>query len=446
MTWGLEAKTLRIFYDAVVVPTLLYGCSVWVAAVKYKWCKKLLRQTQRMILRCIVRSFKSVATLSLIVMSNCLPIDLKAVEISVSRFFLLKDYAFTPSSLAAISWVLGQFDANFVFEKAQKFHSKEFPPWFEIPLPDCSSTPNSNPLETLFDGSTLLESQKIFTFVRKGAVELLICTPGGLLSYKEDLPRHASKLQANSLALNRALHFVGLHYSSAHQNACWEIISESRSALNATLSDGKMTGLVHETRHLFLTVTKHTALKFLIYAGLNGVTVSEFCANFPVENAGEFLCLSALPDGIPHSKQSFNQLNHHIIQQLWSEEWTDSQKGKETKRFFPMPSDAAILKRRSCMPHQLTQILTGHGVMNAYQHRINRIDSPACSCGATAETTDHFLFFCPIFEVQRSKLRLVCQAAGFSFPPPLHVFPKNNMLWSSFLKFIMSTKRLDCLK
>ncbi len=83
LTWGLNYKTLKLYYSAVLIPTMLYGVSIWAPALRYKWCKKLLRSTQRLMLKSMVRSFKSVSTSALIILSNTLPLDLKALEIAL---------------------------------------------------------------------------------------------------------------------------------------------------------------------------------------------------------------------------------------------------------------------------------------------------------------------------------------------------------------------------
>lgn len=46
----------------------------------------------------------------------------------------------------------------------------------------------------------------------------------------------------------------------------------------------------------------------------------------------------------------------------------------------------------------LTQLLTGHGGIRAYLYRFKLADSPSCVCdGATAETVDHIIRYCPRF-------------------------------------------------
>jgi hypothetical protein len=68
LTWGLDYNTLRLYYNAVIIPALLYGASVWISVLRFKWCKNLLRATQRVMAKSMVRSYKSVPTPALIVL------------------------------------------------------------------------------------------------------------------------------------------------------------------------------------------------------------------------------------------------------------------------------------------------------------------------------------------------------------------------------------------
>ena len=146
LTWELDYKTLKLYYSAVLVPTMLYGVSVWASALRYKWCKNMLRSTQRTMIKFMVRSFKSVSKPALIVLSNTLPLDLKAYEIATSRYLFLKENDFSPMSKKSINWVLNCVGTGCEVEKLAKFHSRMYPPW--------SHRPNMRPL-SLYIQTTL---------------------------------------------------------------------------------------------------------------------------------------------------------------------------------------------------------------------------------------------------------------------------------------------------
>ncbi|CAN0603177.1 unnamed protein product, partial [Ectocarpus sp. 12 AP-2014] len=51
-----------------------------------------------------------------------------------------------------------------------------------------------------------------------------------------------------------------------------------------------------------------------------------------------------------------------------------------------------------------TQFLTGLGKFNSYLHHIGVRPEPNCVCGA-AQTSQHLIFECPVFEYERCHLR-----------------------------------------
>ncbi len=75
LTWGLSRDKLIVFYKAIFLPKLLYGCLVWGGALRYAWCNKMLRSAQRPFALAISRSFKTNSTLSALVLANVPPID-----------------------------------------------------------------------------------------------------------------------------------------------------------------------------------------------------------------------------------------------------------------------------------------------------------------------------------------------------------------------------------
>jgi hypothetical protein len=98
-TWGLNTDTLLTLFKSIIVPKLLYGVSVWSHCLKKKWCINKLRNTQYQMLKCIIRSHKTVHRESLLIISNLLLIDRIAFEFAVLRFFCTKIVRFLFSLL-----------------------------------------------------------------------------------------------------------------------------------------------------------------------------------------------------------------------------------------------------------------------------------------------------------------------------------------------------------
>lgn len=62
----------------------------------------------------------------------------------------------------------------------------------------------------------------------------------------------------------------------------------------------------------------------------------------------------------------------------------------------------------------LTQLRTDHIPLNGYLCRINKTASPNCpNCPGVTENTNHYLFFCRKYNLQRHKLILTLKRKAF---------------------------------
>jgi hypothetical protein len=105
-TWGLDTNKLVTLYKTIIVPKLLYGCSIWYRVILIKTYKSKIQSVQRTMLKCITRSSNNVFLNALLMISNLLPIDLKILEFTVTYYLSHKQDTFAPSSAATIGAVL----------------------------------------------------------------------------------------------------------------------------------------------------------------------------------------------------------------------------------------------------------------------------------------------------------------------------------------------------
>jgi hypothetical protein len=87
----------------------------------------------------------------------------------------------------------------------------------------------------------------------------------------------------------------------------------------------------------------------------------------------------------------------------WQSDWNRNTKGKITKDYFPIVAER--MKMKIITTHNLTNMLTGHGNVNAYLHRFKIANTPTCPCGKTDQTIDHLLHECDLLITQRYTLR-----------------------------------------
>ncbi|KAK2701860.1 hypothetical protein QYM36_019500 [Artemia franciscana] len=85
-TWGLKPLAFRNLYKGVIESTILYAAPVWVVAVKKKFIQNALRSVQRMSMIAISKGFRSAKTDTVTAIAGCLPLDQRAIEVSLSRY------------------------------------------------------------------------------------------------------------------------------------------------------------------------------------------------------------------------------------------------------------------------------------------------------------------------------------------------------------------------
>ena len=263
LTWGLDTLNLRLLYNSKVLPTLLYGCSVWARVITTRWCRQKLLSVQRFITKQIARAFKSVSNNALLILSCVLPIDLKVLDLTARRYLALKGTSFSLSAMEAIK---------------------------EVSL---HASPETNP---------------------------------------------------------------GVSTDS-----------ENKRKVSKTLWN------------------------------------------------------------------------------LWSSRWESGTDSSLTREFFPTANHALFL-RRAYIHHELTQVVTGHSMLNTHLFKTGRVQSPRCACGVAEETTQHFLFDCPRYSLERAPLRQSISDAKISFPPPLHVFAECPTLFRVLMNYVKKTNRLSLLE
>ncbi|KAL3249903.1 hypothetical protein MRX96_055771 [Rhipicephalus microplus] len=84
----------------------------------------------------------------------------------------------------------------------------------------------------------------------------------------------------------------------------------------------------------------------------------------------------------------------------WESDWRQNNADTDLFKWVPHVLDAP-----SWFPpnRTLVTLLTGHGRFHSYFHRFNLLAEPVCSCGATCEGTDHYLYDCPPYDTDNAE-------------------------------------------
>ena len=126
----------------------------------------------------------------------------------------------------------------------------------------------------------------------------------------------------------------------------------------------------------------------------------------------------------------------------WCNQWSQCEGNAITKSFFPSPCRLPVLNVTE--QNQVFQLLTGHSRLNTFLFKTGQISSPRCSCAEEDETSEHFLFRCPLYTEERIPLRNVIIAQKLGYPPVhLHYLTQNRIAWAALIRYIKDTRRLS---
>ena len=183
------------------------------------------------------------------------------------------------------------------------------------------------------------------------------------------------------------------HIQKVHRTKYIEIYTDSIESLTWANPSHNLSELEIQILTLFYPVKERCSL----FCCPNTNLVARL--NLAREKESLLLISLAVGSITPTTKDRKNEL-HSTVRNLWNSEWHQLLKGSTTKCFFPTIVDAHSIKSRS-LPSHLSQILTGHSLLNDHQYRLNFVTSPECACGCNIENIDHFLFHCARFNSQR---------------------------------------------
>jgi hypothetical protein len=81
-------------------------------------------------------------------------------------------------------------------------------------------------------------------------------------------------------------------------------------------------------------------------------------------------------------------------------------------------------------------MVTGHGKLKSYYHRLHIIEDPGCTCIQGDQTVAHLLMHCTKLDQQRNVLRTSIIKKDGIWPPLKHEFMSKHL--KEFCKFVNS--------
>ena len=87
----------------------------------------------------------------------------------------------------------------------------------------------------------------------------------------------------------------------------------------------------------------------------------------------------------------------------WQRQWEETEKGSITKEYFPSVESRLAVKLN--LSPKVTTIMTGHGNIRSYLHRLKITKSAECPCKQGIQTVDHLIFQCSRLKNERETLK-----------------------------------------
>ena len=111
LTWGANQNILSKLMTGIINPMILYAVPIWVDATRYKWCTNRLRSTQRLMLTTTIRSFRTISAKAAIIISNSLPLEMRAQKLA-AEFWIKKKRDLHTNNSYVIPKLLTAFGIN----------------------------------------------------------------------------------------------------------------------------------------------------------------------------------------------------------------------------------------------------------------------------------------------------------------------------------------------
>lgn len=435
-TWGLSGPRIRTIYSAVVEPTILYCCSVWCSAVNDARTRKLLRAAQRIFSIAITRSFGSVATEALLVLSGLLPIDLRVKELAASRFLSLgPDADFSSRTRSSVHRIvtdnIGETEAS-----PRQFFSADHPPWAQrISMPILLPSEGPVPLLAASPGKLRIYTDGSVIGTRAGYGVVICDSSRVLATCRGRLPDGCSIFQAEGAAIRAAL----IHLADCRMVNAVDILVDSRAALIGCTSAARISPLYQDIRMLLLNHPE--AVQLFWVAAHKGHEGNELADVLAKDGA---LRLPTPTDYLPATIADARNTVRSCLSRLWEQEWRACTKGKATKLFLPSTQLPSALFSSS-ITRELAQVLTGHCYLAGHLHRLRLTTTTSCQCGEEYESVQHVLLSCPASDTHRSILRETLAKAAITWPPSLERLCLSPIGVAGLVRFARESGRFHCL-
>ncbi|XP_023226334.1 uncharacterized protein LOC111627026 [Centruroides sculpturatus] len=388
-------------YNQIYVPISIYACGSWGWAVRKVHIRRKLIAAERRALMHITRVYKTTPNISLHILARKAPIN------------HLIDYN---TKLWHLKWGKATCINNQIID------SQDLECNIQYALTKHPATPNKinfyQPdhvdIEIFTDGSKANFSV--------GSAFVAFHNNEEIASGQHRLGDHCSVLQAEMFAIRSAVAWSVSNFAGKSV----AIISDSASSISLIKNHS-----CHPiSTDIQDTINNSCNLFFIYWTRAHQGTLGNERADALAKSASDD---SNLP--VAYNKINSNTVKNLLWKDLlvtWQQEW-DNHNHPVTHRFIPN-IESFLLNKWYIPGHRNSQFLTGHGRFQSYLARFVNAPSSNCSLCGTSDSNLHYIFDCPMLELERHYLKSTIEAHGYSWPRDCYSFFNHQ---DSYLAFLM---------
>ena len=421
LAWGFNRDSMALIYKGAVEPAMLYAGEIWAEGCRTMENKKLL-SAQRILTTKTAKAYRTISTEAACVISKILPVDILLQGKLQCRLLQTGDAQPHPAMNIGDRQIEKRADLHHQIHPARLRH-------FHFTITEGDD--DEQHLRLYTDGSRMDDG-------RAGAAFVLRHGDTTILTRRFRLGTWSSIFQCEMLAIFEALRYL-LDNSDIIPSA--DIITDSKSALLALQSMRRPTELQVQTRLLMeeLYHEHHVHIRFL-WIKAHTADPGNDAADAAARSAADDDTLPTAYDHVPecHIKQ-------HVKRELalvWGTRWNNAATGRLTHAFIPTITIRDSIP--AAMDYRLVQLITGHGNLKAYLHRIGKSETDTCQCGQP-DTPEHVIFTCPLEEVARGLADIYLTLHGLRWPRSLNDITQlatERTWWTALDKFAKKVPKL----
>ena len=356
LKWGLTREVLSKIWTGCIEPILLYGCPVWISALKSKWVVKKIESVQRLFAIKMIRGFKTISYEAALTLSGLPPIISRLHERVLSYAAKHPDHylgTYIPRSHIEDTLQLANTYGINVEDYGKGLVGSVVTPPHLIKAPNVSTVSlNNYPLFS--DNALNIYTDGSKTDFGTGCAFVIFKSSSSIEHGQSKLGGENSVFQAELLAIRNSLR----HLFKLRIKACFSdinIFTDSISSLQSIkdcVAKNQLARDIQKYIGFFSSFTKVTLTWCKGHNNILGNELADFFAKDAISNPNSIIEMQ--PPPISHLKKTVREKSGHD----WLDRWRTSENGRLTYNFIPNKVPPHVLKHT--LSHKITHVLTGH--------------------------------------------------------------------------------------